>query len=157
MIGKNPLWCSRQHGHSVQVMYERYGTWIEGATQADIEAIQHAMAAEATATQIDGPAVPAGPRPSPKLVGDWSVEGGWGRLSWRKVKHFNSLTGGADGTRTRPESNEISNLLYPKEGESPFDPYDPRISHQISHYLGKPSPRSAYPESRRPSPKHSLM
>ena len=30
MIGKNPLWCPRQHGHSVQVMYERYGTWIEG-------------------------------------------------------------------------------------------------------------------------------
>jgi hypothetical protein len=75
----------------------------------------------------------------------------------RNSYNFNHLTGGADGTRTRPESNEISNLLYPKEGESPFDPYDPRISHQISHYLGKPSPRSAYPESRRPSPKHSLM
>jgi hypothetical protein len=38
-----------------------------------------------------------------------------------------------------------------------MDPYDPRISHQISHYLGKPSASSAYPESRRPSPKHSRM
>jgi hypothetical protein len=59
------------------------------------------------------------------------------------------IYGGADGTRTRETPNGISNLLYPKEGESPVDPYDPQISHRISHYLQKPSANSAYPESRR--------
>jgi hypothetical protein len=48
------------------------------------------------------------------------------------------LTGGADGTRTRETTNGISNLLYPKEGEPAVDPYDPRVSHQISHYLEIP-------------------
>jgi hypothetical protein len=52
------------------------------------------------------------------------------------------INGGADGTRTREDSNEISNLLNPKEGESPFDPYDPRILHQISHYLEIPGSAS---------------
>jgi integrase len=42
MSGKNPLWCSKQFGHSVQVMFERYGTGIEGASEADIEATKQA-------------------------------------------------------------------------------------------------------------------
>jgi hypothetical protein len=39
--------------------------------------------------------------------------------------------------------------LETKEGESPVDPYDPRVSHQISHYLQNPRANSAYPESPR--------
>jgi hypothetical protein len=35
MAGKNLLWCSRQHGHSVQTMTTTYGVWIEGATTVD--------------------------------------------------------------------------------------------------------------------------
>jgi hypothetical protein len=66
------------------------------------------------------------------------------------------MTGGADGTRTRDNPNEINNLLNPKEGESPFDPYDPQILHQISHYLGNPiQPR--VPRIPKAMPKHSLM
>jgi hypothetical protein len=42
------------------------------------------------------------------------------------------------GSRTRDIPIGISNLLYPNEGESPADPYDPRISHQISQYLRPP-------------------
>jgi hypothetical protein len=101
MIGKNPLWCSRQHGHSVQVMYERYGTWIEGATEADVESIKRSTAAEPSGLKLEELGLPSYPLPSPNLVTSRSLAEGWGRLSWRKVKHFNSLTGGADGTRTR--------------------------------------------------------
>ena len=43
MIGKNPLWVAKQHGHSVQTMLEVYAAWTEGAKEADIEAIKHAM------------------------------------------------------------------------------------------------------------------
>ena len=39
MIGKNPLWLAKQHGHSVQTMLEVYAAWTEGAKEADIEAI----------------------------------------------------------------------------------------------------------------------
>ena len=36
MLGKNILWCARQHGHSFQVMLTMYGAWIEGSTDEDI-------------------------------------------------------------------------------------------------------------------------
>lgn len=43
MIGKNLLWVSKQHGHSVQTMLDVYAAWIEGAKESDIEAIKRAM------------------------------------------------------------------------------------------------------------------
>jgi integrase len=43
MIGKNPLWVARQHGHSVRTMLEIYAAWAEGAVESDIEAIKRAM------------------------------------------------------------------------------------------------------------------
>src|SRR5262249_49456440 len=39
MIGKNPLWVAKQHGHSVQTMLDTYAAWTEGAKESDIEAI----------------------------------------------------------------------------------------------------------------------
>jgi len=43
MIGKNPLWVAKNHGHSVQTMLEKYAAWTDGATDADIDAIKTAM------------------------------------------------------------------------------------------------------------------
>jgi hypothetical protein len=43
MIGKNPLWVSKQHGHSVTTMLRVYTAWAEGAIEADIKAIKRAM------------------------------------------------------------------------------------------------------------------
>ncbi len=43
MIGKNPLWVAKQHGHSVTTMLRVYTAWAEGAIEADIEAIQRVM------------------------------------------------------------------------------------------------------------------
>ncbi len=31
MLGKNPLWVARQHGHSVRTMLEVYAAWADGA------------------------------------------------------------------------------------------------------------------------------
>ena len=43
MLAKNLLWVAKQHGHSVEVMLRMYAAWIEGATEADIQAIRDAM------------------------------------------------------------------------------------------------------------------
>ena len=43
MLGKNLLWVAKQHGHSVEVMLRMYAAWLDGATEADIEAIKQAM------------------------------------------------------------------------------------------------------------------
>jgi integrase len=101
MMGKNLMWVARQHGHSVQVMLSMYGAWIEGSTEADIEAIKRSMQAAAMGAEIYGagpPAAPINPHGGATKV---PLDRGWGRLSWRKTKHFNKINGGADGTRTR--------------------------------------------------------
>lgn len=43
MVGKNPLWVAKQHGHSIQTMLDVYAAWTEGSTESDIEAINRAM------------------------------------------------------------------------------------------------------------------
>jgi hypothetical protein len=43
MISKNPLFVSRQPGHSVTTMRRTYAAWMEGAQEADIALIQAAM------------------------------------------------------------------------------------------------------------------
>lgn len=43
MIGRNPLWVARQHGHSVRAMLEIYAAWAEGAVESDVDAIRRAM------------------------------------------------------------------------------------------------------------------
>lgn len=48
MIGKNLLWVSKQHGHSVQTMLSTYAAWVEGAKDEDVEAIKRAMNARPT-------------------------------------------------------------------------------------------------------------
>jgi hypothetical protein len=49
MFGKNLLWVAKQHGHSVEVMLRMYAAWIEGATDADIQAIKQGMDASPSA------------------------------------------------------------------------------------------------------------
>jgi site-specific recombinase XerD len=43
MIGKNPLFVSRQHGHSVTTMWRTYAAWMDGALETDIALVQAAM------------------------------------------------------------------------------------------------------------------
>jgi len=44
MVGKNPLWVAKQHGHSIATMLRVYASWTEGAIEADLDAIERAMA-----------------------------------------------------------------------------------------------------------------
>jgi integrase len=43
MLGKNPLWVARQHGHSVRTMLEVYAAWADGAVESDLTAIRRSM------------------------------------------------------------------------------------------------------------------
>ena len=51
MVGRKPLWVAKQHGHSITTMLRAYAAWAEGAIEADIEAIQHAMVFSPRATR----------------------------------------------------------------------------------------------------------
>ena len=43
MIGKNPLWVAKQHGHSAHLMLDVYANWLDGADESEIAAIEQAM------------------------------------------------------------------------------------------------------------------
>jgi hypothetical protein len=43
MIGKKPLFVSKQHGHSVTTMRRTYAAWVDGALESDIALILAAM------------------------------------------------------------------------------------------------------------------
>jgi integrase len=43
MVGHNPLWVARQHGHRIATMLSAYAAWAEGAREEDIAAIWEAM------------------------------------------------------------------------------------------------------------------
>jgi len=43
MAGKNPLWVTKQHGHSIATMLRAYAAWAEGTAEVDVEAIKRSM------------------------------------------------------------------------------------------------------------------
>jgi integrase len=43
MIGKNPLWVAKQHGHSIATMLRAYAAWAERTAEVDVEAIKQSM------------------------------------------------------------------------------------------------------------------
>ena len=43
IVGKNPLYVSRQHGHSVETMWRTYSAWMDGAVESDVAFIKESM------------------------------------------------------------------------------------------------------------------
>jgi len=66
MLGKNVLWVAKQHGHSIITMLRTYAAWTEGATEADVAAIEGSMMLSRTAVPRDRPRKPprSGGRPA---------------------------------------------------------------------------------------------
>jgi len=62
MIGKSILWVAKQHGHSTVTMLRTYAAWVEGAVDADVEAIKRSMylLADPTDRSSGGPRPPSG-------------------------------------------------------------------------------------------------
>jgi len=46
MIGKSPLWVSKQHGHHPETMFRAYAAWAEGAPESEVAVIRAAMGLE---------------------------------------------------------------------------------------------------------------
>jgi integrase len=65
MIGRNPLWVAKQHGHSITTMLRVYAAWAEGSIEGDIRAIKRAMRSDPTAAlQLSAPT----PRPPRRIT-----------------------------------------------------------------------------------------
>jgi hypothetical protein len=83
MIGRNPLYLAKQHGHSISRMLWIYAAWAEDTTEADVVAIRAAMGAtelrrgEATTAPSTGqsPSSPAkeDPHRLSHLRNSWAV------------------------------------------------------------------------------------
>ena len=43
MIGRNPLWVAKQHGHSLLTMLRMYAAWTADAPETDAVAIEETM------------------------------------------------------------------------------------------------------------------
>jgi hypothetical protein len=43
MIGRNPLWVAKQHGHSAYLMLDVYANWLDGTEAPEIARIEQAM------------------------------------------------------------------------------------------------------------------
>jgi integrase len=43
MVGKNPLWVAKQHGHSLSTMLRVYAAWAEDMVESDVEAIRRSI------------------------------------------------------------------------------------------------------------------
>ena len=52
MMGRNPLWVAKQHGHSILTMLTVYAAWTEGAREVDVAAIRRAMRGPASASHV---------------------------------------------------------------------------------------------------------
>jgi hypothetical protein len=102
MVGRNPLWIAKQHGHSITTMLRAYAAWAQDAVEADIEAIQHAMDFSPRAIK---PAALSEAR-SPQAAVRSVVEQPSSAVETARHDHLgsgfaNSDTGGERGTRTR--------------------------------------------------------
>jgi hypothetical protein len=53
MVGKNPLWVAKQHGHSIATMLRAHAAWAEGTMEVDIEAIKRSMNSSAAPPAIN--------------------------------------------------------------------------------------------------------
>ena len=109
MVGHNVLLVAKADGHSPHTMLTTYAAWAEGANETDGEAIRRAMERSPERACTVSIAAPDRPLQSPGFATRLPLEPEreeeprqWGRLSWRKIKHFGlAKNGGADGTRTR--------------------------------------------------------
>jgi integrase len=53
IAGKNPLYVSRQHGHSVETMWSTYSAWMDGALESDVALIKESMERTASSDTED--------------------------------------------------------------------------------------------------------
>jgi integrase len=86
VVGKNPLYVSRQHGHSVETMWRTYSSWMEGAFESDIQLIRAAMDTSSTSAPNARPSThqstkDRGPQ-TPRFPGFRGFGNGFANRNW---------------------------------------------------------------------------
>src|SRR5688500_5767666 len=104
MIGKSPLWVSKQHGHRPETVCRAYTAWTEGATESEVAVIRAAMGLEDQPQSIKrirrvGAAVQVGTK-----IGTSAR-----RSDAKSLKH-QDLIGGKEGLENALTISGISNL-----------------------------------------------
>jgi hypothetical protein len=94
MIGKSPLWVSKQHGHRPETMFRAYAAWTEGAPESEVAVIRAAMGLE------DQPQSIKRSRRTGAVVRVGTKIGTSARKSEAKSLKDRELIGGKGGTRT---------------------------------------------------------
>ena len=107
MLGRNPLWVARQHGHSLLTMLRVYAAWTEDMLEHDVALIREAMGFDA-GELVETPArIRENDRPWPAGQANWSVN--WPIADVGKpvsTRQHSQFTGGKGGTRTRDRGEE---------------------------------------------------
>jgi len=123
MIGRNPLWVAKQHGHSLLTMLRVYAAWTADTLEADAEAIREAMG-DVTPKPADAPVAR---RFRAHLALDLPVAGRRVEPSTGKDEE---IDGGEGGIRTHvpvlPDHPISSRRRYDRFGTSPALPKIPR-------------------------------
>ena len=142
MLGRNPLFVAKQQGHSVLTMLSVYAAWTRDTQEAEVVSIQRAMQAVRLRVAQGGDGSHGGRchgnaagggihcRQGQRVVEVLDREGHPGGSNWAiaacdggKNRIFTGgYVGGADGTRTRANSNEINKLLMDNGVKSPRIP-----------------------------------
>ena len=128
MMGKNPLWVAKQHGHSVHTMLDTYAAWIEGATATDVQAIENAfkgvsipektpanVVKDVVCTARFGTSLALAPREQAIIVKESSTRAG-GERGIRTLEGLLTLTPLA-GARLRPLGH-LSGGIDPTHGRA---------------------------------------
>jgi hypothetical protein len=96
MIGKNPLWVAKQHGHSVQTMLDVYAAWTDGSQESDIDEIKQAMESRPQAHHLSAKLAVIRPLLSPEFGTGLALD----IPAERKPPKIKGFYGGERGTRT---------------------------------------------------------
>jgi hypothetical protein len=94
MIGKSPLWVSKQHGHRPETMFRAYAAWTEGAPESEVTVIREAMGLE------DQPQFIKRSRRAVAALRVGTKIGTSGKALRRKSRKNQDFSGGKGGTRT---------------------------------------------------------
>jgi hypothetical protein len=126
MIGRNPLWVAKQHGHSLLTMLRVYAAWAADAPETGVVAIQEAMG------YVNRNRDPHGTSGfQNRLAVDLPAAGG--RIEPSAGKS-DKIDGGEGGIRTHvpvlPDHPISSRRRYDRFGTSPSLPKIPR-EHRI--------------------------
>jgi integrase len=120
MLGRNPLWVAKQHGHRIATMLSVYAAWVEGARECDIAAIRRAFGYDCEAptnhTPTSIPSTLPATTPVPHAIAAHFLTGAGTGFEELTIRIHMDLSGleSSDLKREMPPSGEPPPATEPK-------------------------------------------